>query len=37
MMTLFDFINESPFWTLVFIFIIFMGIEECISAWKGKK
>lgn len=35
-MTLFDFINESPWWSLVFIFAIAYCAEALIVAFKRK-
>jgi len=35
--TIFDYINESPWWAMVFIFLIFAGIEGVVKAWKGRE
>lgn len=35
-MTLFDFINESPWWSLAFIFAIAYCVESPIKAFKRK-
>ena len=35
-MTLFDFINESSWWSLVFIFAIAYCVESLIVAFKRK-
>ena len=35
-MTLFDFINESPWWSLVFIFAIAYCVDALIVAFKRK-
>lgn len=36
-MTIFDYNNESSWWTLVFVLLIFEGIESCIKAWNSRK
>ncbi len=35
-MSLWDFINESPLWALVFLFVLFAGIESLVEAWRRK-
>lgn len=35
-MTLFDFIKESPFIALVFLYFFMAGIESIVKAWRNK-
>ncbi len=34
-MTLWDFINENPFWTIVIVLVVGHVITEIISAWRN--
>ena len=35
-MTLFDFINESPWTAGIFLFLLLAGVESIIEAWRRK-
>lgn len=36
-MTLFDYVNENPWWTLLLLWCSFLGVEYCVLAYVIKR